>query len=194
MAAVRKLCSRVILLEDGQLKGCGEPAEVIMNYLEGVAVGQSVYKFKPPTDMDAPGWAHTLIVENTDGIPVVAIPVGRPWQVRVRFNITRRTDHFIIALGLRTSEEVVLRTSWSAPSMVEPGAYEAIFRETTILLGSDRYSLILGLSTYERTFQYVENAGILDIAGFAEGADFVRVSKVGAILNPFDIEIRKVDK
>jgi lipopolysaccharide transport system ATP-binding protein len=193
MAAVRKLCSRVIFLEGGNLKSCGEPAEVIMEYIEGVSAGQSICELLPPTDKDAPGRAHTLAVENSNGIPAVAIPVGKPWQIRVHFTITRRTEHFMIALGLRTSEEIVLRTSWSTPCTLEPGFYEAIFREATILLGSDRYTLILGLSTHERTFHYVENAGFLDIAGFAEGTDFVRVSQVGAILNPFDIDIRKVE-
>ena len=191
MAAVRKFCNRAMYLDNGRMKSCGEPSSVIMQYLEDAGEKSEIGAWPSPTH-DAPGRAHSLAVEDADGKVVATIPVGQIWQVRVFFEIIARTEHFMIALGLRTSEELILRTSWSAPRDLDPGLYAAVFREETITLGSGRYSLVVGLSTEERTFHYIENAGVLDIADYAEGASFVRVRGVGAILNPLCVEINKV--
>lgn len=193
MDAVRKLCSRAVLLEHGRVSTSGETEAVIKTYLEGGADVQSVYTIRPPRqEENPPGYAYRLVVEDKDGHLASSIPAGQPWQIRIHFKITRRTEHFIIAIGLRTSMDVAVRTSWSNPQTIEPGEYQAVFREETVLLGSGLYPIVVGLSTHERSFQYVENVGTLEIAEFSEGIDLVRVSNVGFIINPLDIKIHKI--
>ena len=192
MAVVRKLCNGAILLDQGRKVLSGDTGVVLQKYVENGARTELIYKIPAPKEENPPGWAKTLTVEDSTGKPTFAIPVGQPWQVRVRFDIARTTESFIIALGLRTTEDFVLRTSWSEARDLEAGAYEAVFREESIFLGSGHYPIVIGLSTHERPFHYVENAGVLDIAGFAEGINLVRVSNVGVLLNPLRTEIRKV--
>ncbi|HNT37441.1 MAG TPA: ABC transporter ATP-binding protein, partial [bacterium] len=85
--------------------------------------------------------------------------------------------------------EVTLRTSWSPAQTLNPGDYDAVFREHAVILAAGRYQLVIGLSSYERTFHYVRNAGILEVAGFAEGIDLVRVSNTALVLNPMTVDI-----
>jgi lipopolysaccharide transport system ATP-binding protein len=192
MEAVRKICNQAILLEQGEIVSAGKTESVIARYIEEEASGQSVYTIPPPSDEEnPPGYAYKLRVEDGKGRPSSAIPVGSPWQVRIYFKINRRVEHFLIALGLWTNLNAALRASWSVPQTLEPGDYQAIFREETLLLATGRYPIGLGLSSFERSFHYVENAGILEIADLADGIDLVRISGVGVILNPMKIELQR---
>jgi homopolymeric O-antigen transport system ATP-binding protein len=190
MDAVNKLCGRAVLLEEGSVTALGRTDEVIRKYIDGGPDSQSVYSIPPPKEENAPGYAYRLVIEDGNGVPATAITVGEPWQIRVYFKITQRVEHFIIGLGFRTNMEIGLRTSWSAPQTLEPGDYEALFREETIWFSPGRLSLVVGLSAYERTFHYAE-AGTLEIAEFATSASLLRVSGVGLVLNPLNIRISK---
>ena len=193
MAAVRKLCSHAILLDKGTVKTQGDVHGVLKTYIEGADSTHFVYDLRPPKDKDVPGYAYKLTVEDEHGHPVSSIPVGKPWQVRVNFTTTRKIEHFVIALGLMSSDDVPLKTSWSQPYSISAGEYQAVFREDIIILGTGRYSLIVGLSQAHHTFHYIPDAGILDIAEFSEGIDLIKTSDVGMVLNPMNIEIFNSD-
>ncbi len=189
VAAVRRLCNRAIFLEKGTLKEEGSVDSVLRTYIEGDSSTQFAYDISLPKEKNVPGYAHKLIIEDQFGEPVSSIPVGQPWQVRVHFIIEKRIEHFVMGLGLKTSDEVPLRTSWSKPYHIEPGEYQMTFREDTVILGTGRYTLIIGLSEEARTFHYVENAGILEIAEFSEGIDLITTANVGSVLNVMDIKL-----
>ncbi len=193
MEAIRKICSRAIFLNGGEIVARGATEEVIAKYVSEGASSQSTYEFpRPGPDENPPGYAYRLTVEDGEGRPAARVPVGSPWQVRVSFEIVRPVEHFIIAIGLTTNLNAPLRTSWTEPQDITPGHYEAIFREDTILLGSGRYSIALGLSSFERSFHYLQDAGVINIANFAEGVELVRIANHGYILNPLKTEIRKI--
>lgn len=193
MEAVRKLCGRGILLEAGRIVAQGKIEDVVAKYIDTGESAQAVYDIPAPTKVeDPPGYAYKLTVEDEDGHPTASIPVGKAWQVRVHFRLDRPVEHFIIAVGLFTDLNAILRTCWSEPRDLAPGTYEAVFREETILLGGGRYLIAVGLSSFERSFHYTEHAGVINISDFAEGIDLVRVSNHGYVLNPFQIEILRV--
>jgi lipopolysaccharide transport system ATP-binding protein len=189
ISAVRKLCEKTILLDKGSILKIGDTDSVLKTYSETGMNAQFTYNLPRPKDENVPGYAHKLTIEDKNGNPTFSIPVGNPWQVRVNFTITRNIEHFVIGLGLFTSEDLPLRTSWSKACSVVPGEYEAVFNEDTVILGTGRYILVVGLSENNKAIHYVENAAILDIAEFSEEFDFVKVSSVGSILNPMNIEI-----
>lgn len=192
MESVRKLCDWAILLEKGRVLSSGDTEMVLQQYLGKGETAQSVYAIPPPKDADTPAYAYKLIIEDKNGEPTPAVPVGQPWQVRVHFKVMRKVEQFRIALGLATNTELPLQTSWSSPQTIEPGDYQAVFREETIIMGSGRYSLRVGLSSYEtQVLHYSEDAGILEIADFSVGINLVKVSNVGLVLNPFQIEIHR---
>lgn len=192
MEAVRKICNQSILLDHGRIVSAGKTADVITKYMKEGVSGQSVYEIPPPSDdQNPPGFAYKLVIEDGKGRPSASIPVGSAWQIRVYFEITRPTDHFIIGIGLFTSMNAPLRTCWAEPRNLEPGKYEAVFREESIILSTGNYFIAVGLSTLTRPFHYIENAGVLQIADFSEGIDLVRISNVGHILNPLKIELQR---
>lgn len=194
MEAVRKLCTSGILLHEGRVITSGRMNSVISSYLESGLNNQSVFEIKPPKESDTPGFAYKMTVEDGEGRPTNEIPVGLPWQIRVYFKITKKVEHFIIALGFLTDLNAPLRTCYSTPQTIETGEYQALFREDTVILANGIYPVILGISSYERSFHYVEDAAFLKICEISEGVDLVRVKNVGLLLNPLKVEIFKQDK
>jgi lipopolysaccharide transport system ATP-binding protein len=191
MEAVRKLCNGCILLHQGEVIASGNSESVISEYIVGGFQNQSEFTIPAPKG-DVPGFAFKLVVEDNSGKPTNEIPVGRPWQIRIYFKVNRTIQHFIIALGFLTELNTPLRTSWSKPQTIEPGEYQAVFRENNLLLTNGIYPIIVGLSSNERAFQYVEDAGFLRISEISEGVDLVKIRNVGLLLNPLEIEIHKL--
>jgi lipopolysaccharide transport system ATP-binding protein len=192
-SAIRKLCNHGILLENGGVKTQGDISTVLQTYLEGRKDVQSIYELPSPQEKSGACYGYKLAIEDKLGNLVSSIPVGQPWQVRVNFVVNHNVEHFIIALGLVTSDDISLKTSWSKPYFLQPGEYQVVFREESIILAPGRYTLNIGLSEKLQSIHYIENAGVLEIAEYSEGIDLVKLTGVGTILNPMDIEIEDLN-
>jgi hypothetical protein len=129
-------------------------------------------------------------VEALDGTPSNGFPVGRPWQVRVEFTVSRRTDHLIVGLGLVNASGVAVWTSWSSPFDLKPGCYSAVFRNDQICLSAGSYSIAAGISVYESTVHYQQDAGMLGIAEIRDGTGALVIgSSSGIIKNTMPVVI-----
>ena len=194
MQAVQKLCQTGMLLHNGKIIAKGKIEDVINSYIENTDSAVYLFKIPPPDNfMEINGYAYQVQIEDEFGNPSAEIPVGRNWQVRVFFRLNKDTEHFIIAVGIVTSFDLALQTSWSEANKFQAGNYEAVFRNTDILFTSGQYKLVVGLSTYERAFHYVENAAWLTIseAGFINNEKRVVNTLSGLLLNPMSIKIEK---
>lgn len=198
MSAVQKLCNNVMFLNHGLINSIGQTQNIIAKYLHNSEVQTSVFNIPRPADHeDMLCFASKLQIEDIHGTLIREIPVGKPWQIRVYFKINKRMEHFIIAFGISSSTEVNIRTTWSNKFDLDDGYYEAVFMEDELLLSPGCYVLGLGLSNYERSVHYIENAGTITIADLADpilDKSIVRINNVGLILNPMSIAISKIAK
>jgi lipopolysaccharide transport system ATP-binding protein len=190
---VRQLCGISILLEQGKLAAMGITYSVLEKYLKSSPVLKSSFPVALPRDSFAPGYAERIVVEDINGNETYELPVGQSWQIRVHFTILHQVEHFIIALGFKTDMNVPLRTTYTIPQDIKPGKYQAIFRERETIHANGLYQITIGLSSYERSFHYVENAAMLRVSEFSEGKTFVRLQGVGMILNQMESEIISCD-
>ncbi|MES2592732.1 MAG: ABC transporter ATP-binding protein [Bacteroidota bacterium] len=193
MAAIQKLCNTGILLHKGQVLESGNIEDVTKKYLTSGNLNESMIIFDQEENIH--GQPISLFIENIDGEIEHEFPIGKPFQVRVKFRINKKTDHFIIALGIKTISDIAIRTSYSIPAEILPGIYEAIFKYDDVILASGNYPLVLGLSSYEKSFFYRDNITSVQISDLSEMKDnsaIIRTSGVGFILNPINIIINKV--
>jgi lipopolysaccharide transport system ATP-binding protein len=190
MEAIRKLCRTAVLLNKGAVSSVGNAGAVVEKYLDIHCETRSDYSIPFNQEDDKPGYAYRLIIESVNGAPISSIPVGQPWQIKVKARLKRQVEYFIAGLGLTTMSGVPLRTTWSKPQTLEPGSYEMVFREDNILLCPGRYFITIGLSSFENTFFYVERAGTLEVSEYSKGVDLVRISNCGLLLNPMQITVR----
>lgn len=195
MEAISRLCERCVLLEKGTVVAIGPTKEVINKYIqlkESIPTHYESTSDKPTGK--ASGFINSIKIEDDKNISIDSVPVGLPWQTRVAFTITETTPSFMIAMGIRTTNNVTLRTTWSAPEDLLPGKYEAVITDPKIHLSSGIYTLTFGLSSFKKSFEYLEECISLKVV--MEGADYdssriLTVSGAELIINPMNIKISK---
>jgi lipopolysaccharide transport system ATP-binding protein len=115
LQAVRRLCQRAVLLEQGQLVMEGRLETVVHRYLAGVEasdVGRR--RWTDPTDR--PGDDRCRLVElrasGEDGVPAANFGSSKPIQVTFEFDLASVDSSFIVAFDLvATDGAVVFRAS-----------------------------------------------------------------------------------
>ena len=192
MLAIKKLCSQVIYLNNGSIKSIGDTNSIIDHYLLNSLEHRSEYKLPVPEDQNnSSGYAYELIVEDINGNILSEIPIGKFWQIRIKFKLNCESPKFVIALGISTSE-INVRTTWSKKIDLDAGQYEAVFKEDHFIYAPGKYYLTLGLATGEKALYYIENVAsifITDIIRDTLDESIVKINDVGLLLNPMNIEI-----
>ncbi|RZJ83273.1 MAG: hypothetical protein EOO20_23095 [Chryseobacterium sp.] len=193
MGAIKKLCNTGILLNNGLISLTGHTDTIIDQYLHTETELKAVYNIEIPENNDTiPGYVYQLSIEDEEGNPLPEIPVGKRWRIRVLFKLNKFVKNYIVALGITTELDVNLRTAWSNACDLSNGDYEAIFSDGDLLLSSGTYNLIIGLSSNESTFQYLDNIATVTISDVPDpGLDksILRLKNAGLLLNPMRIKI-----
>jgi lipopolysaccharide transport system ATP-binding protein len=191
MDAVNRLCDRGIVLSDGQKSFEGTAQDAVSNY---IAAGQELkveYEIPAPKH-ETPAYVYRLELEDNEGNPANEIPVAEAWQARVFLEVKETLDSFVIALGLKSETDVTLSTTWTDPQTLEPGKYQAVFREDTVHLSPGRYRLVTGLSVARANVHFVENAGTIVIHEYSTGKS---IPSLGCtFLNQMSTEIIKTGR
>ena len=196
MSAIQKLCNKGVFLDNGRVKLTGSIEEIVEKYLENGQASQSIFSIPTGPGENPDACATKIVIEDLKGDPINEIPVGKPWQVRIFFTLTKAINHFIVGLGMINSMDVSVRTTWSKEMDLEPGDYVAVLVEDQLMLAVGNYSLILGLSSYERSLHYIENVAfinIIEVGNLSLDKTIIRTSGAGIVLNPMRFEISKLD-
>jgi lipopolysaccharide transport system ATP-binding protein len=178
LAAVRKLCTRAVLLEQGRVVLDDTPEAVIARYV-AAHENQAAATLALPAAGTAVRHA-TLELRDTQGAARGHFRLGEPWGARLTFELDESRPHVIAAVGLRTLEGVPLITWWSAPLDLAPGRYQVDF-ECAVPFCAGNYNFAVGISTNERAIYYVEGVGSLTLAEVAEGAQPFRSAGSGLV-------------
>lgn len=168
MDAIKRLCGRGMVLSEGKKVFAGSAEKAVSTYLSSAEQAQVEYRIPAPRH-ESPAYAYLMKLEDGAGNPALEIPVSEPWQARVYFEVKNTVPSFVIALGMKTETGVALGTTWSEPRTIEPGKYQAIFREETLHFSPGRYNLIVGLSSGRSSLHYTENAGAITVQEYSTG-------------------------
>jgi lipopolysaccharide transport system ATP-binding protein len=194
MQAVQKLCNVGIFLQNGKLIEQNAIDKIVNLYLQSGDNSRSVYDLSPPQDASL-GFVSKVFIENGNGETLHEIPIGSDWRVRVQFKMLKTTEHFILGLGIVSALDLPIRTSWSEPKDIEVGEYEMIFNNSDLLLTTGMYKLVIGLSSHERTFQYIDDVVSVNISDAGDAVHDKRIvnTQSGLILNPMDVSLKKIN-
>jgi len=150
MQAVRQLCSRSILLEQGRITRIGPSAEVIDHYLTTVAaadgqtaVAQTIAELPPD-----PAFRLKSVRMLQDGKPQTEVVSGKPIHVEAEFDVLQESVGLHLTLQLLDAEGMLLFESidnGDAPEIprVVPGRYQATAVIPADLLAPTSYELLL---------------------------------------------------
>jgi len=189
LAAIRQLCTRVILLQQGTVACDGPTGQALEAYISGGTAEVTQKVPKPDADQLGRAYVVQVAVETPDGRPLATAPVGQPWQIRIRVRIVARQIAFVAAIGLTETDGRPVQTVWHPPVDLETGEYEYLFRQDRVTLSVDSYQLIIGLTAAERSVQQFR-LGRIDILPAETKEYFQTLSGVGPVLNSMTTQIR----
>ena len=197
MASIRKLCSRVILLQEGRIAADGTTDRIIGQYL-----GQDASGLSPSIALSSAGYKSPMASLNLDadkeellgvgtylhfcseiGEPKALFRQDESWRIVLDFEIFKYVQHCIAAIGLMTLEQIPLATYWSQPQNLHAGKYVVEF-DVNLPLKACELQFTVGLSTYERSFYYRENIGHVSIAEVTVSEQPIRARGAGLLRTP----------
>ena len=191
MAAVKKLCSKGILLANGMLNEIGNIETVSQKYVSNFSENSDKFKdfskFKNKV-----AFTTKVSIENLENVVLNTVPVGSFWQIRINFTIEQPTPHFMIGIGFKTIEDTGFRTIWNSPQDLNPGEYEAVLIEDSIHYGVGKYKLNLGFSSRTQAIYYMEDAILLEFEDHGDSNIALR-SDAGIILNQLKSTTKKIN-
>jgi lipopolysaccharide transport system ATP-binding protein len=188
--AVRRLCNSVILLAAGRVQAIGPTPRVLNLYLQDHFDAEPPRVPVPDAHLREQAYVTAVTLEALNGRPRSVVAVGEPWRVRIGVQASRAYPKFVVGLGLVSADGIAAQTAWSEPAEIKPGAYELIFEQLTFLQAGT-YTLVVGLSDSDQTFQQIE-AARFDISGDAPHGYFPMTSGVGIVLNSMRVALHRV--
>jgi lipopolysaccharide transport system ATP-binding protein len=167
MAAIAKLCPRVVLLNRGRVQMIGPAAEVVAEYLRDLGSGEQAVVRLSADELPPP--LERLLVTTFDAKDEItgSVRLGEHWRVRLEFEISGAIDHCIAAVGLQTLGSIPLVTYWSQPGDLVMGRYMVDF-PCDLTLSAGQVTIVVGISSYERTVFYREGLCQISISDLAE--------------------------
>lgn len=182
LSAVRQLCSRTVLLQDGQMVAEGKSPAMIDLFLNSTSSIKAQSVPSPDPDEKERAYATDVVIEDANGKAIAAISVGSPWRIRVRVRAKVAQANFVAAIGLIDSLDAPVQTVWHPPMDLPPGEHEFLFTQEWVNLAVNSYSLIIGLTSGERNVQQF-NFGRVDIIPGDSPQYFQTTAGVGHVLN-----------
>lgn len=192
MAAIQKLCTKCILLQNGKFIMQGKTEEVIKCYLEQSQENKSEYFLDTTVSQDKKVYAESLKILDLENNLISEVPVGKPWKIKLNFIVNEKIDNLIVAIGITDIHETPISSSWSLPQKLDAGSYSAFFIEETIKFNPGKYKLLIGISRGSESIEYIDNEMYLIISDVVnELEESVVNNKSGLISNQMKIYVEK---
>lgn len=183
MAAIQKLCTKCILLQNGKFIMQGKTEDVIQYYLDQSQGNKSEYLLDTTISKNKKVYAVSLNIEDLDGNFMNEIPVGKPWRLKLNFTVNEKIDNLIVAIGITDIHETAILSSWSLPKEYEMGNYNAFFVEETIKFNPGNYKILIGISRGNESIEYIDAEIFLVISDVVDEQDESVVNYKGGLIN-----------
>lgn len=125
MAAVSRLCERVIWLDQGGVRAMGLASRVVEQYVAEGSSQLADQRWRYPGDAPGDDLVRLLgcrVIQDERTAPVVDI--NRPASIQLEFRVFRRAENLVTGIALFTAESLCIFDScdWRTNSL-EPGVY-----------------------------------------------------------------------
>jgi len=194
MAAIQKLCTKCVLLQNGKFIAQGKTDDIIQQYLQQSGGSQGKYILDTTISKKKKVYATSLTIEDKEGNLMNEIPVGKPWGVIVDFTVNENINNLIIAIGITDIHDSPISTSWSLPQELKKGNYSATFFEDTIKFNTGQYKLLIGISRGNEVIEYIDNSLFVIFSDVINQQDESIVNnKSGIIINQMLVKIDRIN-
>jgi lipopolysaccharide transport system ATP-binding protein len=150
MGAIRKLCSRAVLLKAGKLVADGLPEPVIAAYLEEEAVKSAVVSY--PEDPSKEVQIRRVALLDHTGAPSLRLDMLRPFRVEIEYSVHREVSGVVIGAAVHTQlDDCLLATADHDVDRQRLETRRKGLHTTSVeipapLINSGSYMLVVGIS------------------------------------------------
>lgn len=198
LAAIQRLCHRVLVLRDGEVFFDGDPAEAVAAYLgyesspEASLIGEDLAPYVSLGMGEDPDYfkLEGLTLEGRDGLPRTAFDSDEPVIVRVRYRLDRLAPKSnVIVLLSDEAGEFILRTERlddpQAEVAQDAGLYESICEIPPNLFGERTFYLTVNVQHYGQQAVVARMVMSFDVrfSGYTH-VNYTDMSRRGAFLRP----------
>jgi len=190
MAAVRRLCSRAILLDKGAVVADGRATEVVHGYLHGGAIhGAAIREWRSPSEAPGDEVARLRAVRVLDetGAPAPEIDIRRPVRIEVDFWNLRPEMQGSVSLHLFNEEGTCLfaTNDFTTEAWRSGPRARGLVRSTCLIPGNflaeGLVTVNAAVSSYRRvTVHAIEKEAVAFTVVDRSGGDGVRGPYAGA--------------
>jgi len=163
MESITRLCTRVIMLQNGRILRDGEANEVVQSYLgQGMSGATSSYRQPVPPSPKHDAWISAVDLLDDNGSPRETFVTGEPMRFRITFELTQACSHIEVGLALTNykGHEIAAPNSRQQFGLLNgvPGTNRVECRWEGPPLTTKRYNLRVDLGDYHRGLDSVESA------------------------------------
>lgn len=150
MESIKQLCSRVVLLENGQVKADGSVTKVTNEYIGRYGGAKPVYEFEPSPKRLAD--LRKIVISNSRGQKTSELSAGEDWSIDINYDIKEELKRTLLTVEiLSDTYEVLYETSDSDGLKEIPvrrvGNYNARLNLDQFHLGPGNYLIHIALHT-----------------------------------------------
>ncbi|TRX55614.1 ABC transporter ATP-binding protein [Fulvivirga sp. M361] len=188
LGAVKSLCSRSILLQDGYVKRNESTSIVLAEYLNQFDLKSKV-EFEKRADL--PSYFESLMIFDHTKTPNKTLDVGKPYSFVIKLVVRENCNNVVLGIGIKNLENMPVRTVWDRQNQLVPGVYEFSFQEETVFYCTGQYKITLGLTINGTVVQYLEDILSIEVDQFADKDKYYRTD-LGIIVNQMKVNLKKV--
>ncbi|WP_159475690.1 polysaccharide ABC transporter ATP-binding protein [Dyadobacter sp. 3J3] len=190
LTSVKSLCPKSIFLKNGKLEYQGETDLAIKQYLNNFAYNQSEFHFEKIENQEA-YFTHLKITDNENQLSN-HFSVTDLWQLKIGFQTHYSVSNLVVAVGLLTSDNVLLRNVYSTPFQAEKGNYEAVFTENNIICSPGTYQILISLFINNHVIQNIGEGIFITFEDARPQHSLLNLTNKSLILNQMNVRILPV--
>ena len=146
MAAVKQLCTRGILLKDGQIECDGTVVNIISNYL--ITDTQEYAEWTRDTSTDSEIYINNIKILNSKGILTNTIATEEDFVISIRLTILKQYENATVAIRFVNAENIPIFTTslhdcLDPSEILEIGCCDLNVRISKNILIPGKYSLVI---------------------------------------------------
>ena len=156
MGAVQNLCNKGLFLQKGKVMDYGNISETIKKYLDiGNTASSSVFTFEEEENYKKSKAYFTKVeLKDKNGNLCSDYPVGDDVNVHIQFESIINLQDTIVGIGIVSSTELPILTTWSKPENFKKGLNEIVYTIGGIYLAPSTYKIVLGISRGNEVLDY----------------------------------------
>lgn len=151
MDAIKKMCTRAVLLKDGSVQSQGNVDSILDIYInENKGSCNIIANEVVNNDMRIlSASVYGEKGENTD-----ILMIGEDWYAQIDIDLRNEIKDTVFAVGISTMLDIPIITTWTPPQNLKPGKYAIRFYCNGLHFQKGNYKTVVGISKGKESLYY----------------------------------------